>query len=73
MYIQGVIQALFEIGSQFWAHKNWRPNFDELAKKIKPQFDIGSFQSRSPKPANEGSSISLKFSPFVTINEISIS
>ena len=33
----------------------------------------GSFQSRSPRAVNEGSSISLKFSPFVTINEISIS
>ena len=26
---------------RFWAHKNWCPNFDELAKKItKPQFTI---------------------------------
>ena len=33
----------------------------------------GSFQSRSPKAVNEGSSISFKFSPFVTISEISIS
>ena len=36
----GVPQTVLEISSQFWAHKNWRPNFDELAKKItKPQFD----------------------------------
>ena len=34
---------------------------------------IGSFQSRSHKAVNEGSLISLKFSPFVTVNEISIS
>ena len=34
---------------------------------------IGSFQPRSPKAVNEGSSVSLKFSPFVSINEISIS
>ena len=34
----------------------------------------GSFHSQSPKAVDEGSSISLKFSPFVTINnEISIS
>ena len=38
---KGVIQAVFEIGSQFWTHKNWRPNFDELAKKLaKPNSDI---------------------------------
>ena len=34
---------------------------------------FGSFQSRPPKAVNEVSSISLKFSSFVTINEISIS
>ena len=33
----------------------------------------GSFQSRSPEAVNEGFSIFLKFSPFVTINVISIS
>ena len=38
--IQEVIQAFFEIGSRFWGHKNLRPNFDELAKKIKPKSDI---------------------------------
>ena len=32
-YYQEVIQTVFEIGSQFWAHKNWPPNFDELTKK----------------------------------------
>ena len=36
-------------------------------------FPNWSFQSRSPKAVSEGSSISLKFSPFVTINEISVS
>ena len=36
------------------------------------QTGIGSFQSRSSKTVNEGSSIYLKFSPFVTINEINI-
>ena len=25
---QGRIQAIFEIGNCFWAHKYWRPNFD---------------------------------------------
>ena len=30
---QGVIQAVFEIGNRFWAHKNWRPDFNELIKK----------------------------------------
>ena len=38
---QQVIQAVSEIGSRFWVHKNWHPNSDELAKKIKkPQFVI---------------------------------
>ena len=32
-YHQGVTQAVFEIGRRFWAYKNWRPNFDELAKQ----------------------------------------
>ena len=34
----GVILAVFEIGSLFWAQKNWCPNFDELEKKTKPRF-----------------------------------
>ena len=29
---QGVMQGVFEIGSLFWAHKNWHPNFDKVAK-----------------------------------------
>ena len=29
---QGVIQGVFEISNHFWAHKNWCPNFDKLAK-----------------------------------------
>ena len=32
---QGVIVAVFEIGSQFWAQKSRCPNFDELEKKNK--------------------------------------
>ena len=28
VYNQGRIQAVFEIGNRFWAHKNRRPNFD---------------------------------------------
>ena len=36
-------------------------------------FILGSFHSRSPKAINEGSSNFFEFSPFVTINEISIS
>ena len=28
--LQGVIQGVFEIGNRFWAHKNWRPNFDKV-------------------------------------------
>ena len=32
---QGVILAVFEIGSRFWAQKNWCPKFDELEKKNK--------------------------------------
>ena len=36
-------------------------------------FNKGSFQPRSPKAINEVSSISLKFLPFVTITEKSIS
>ena len=42
IHISGRNQAVFEIVSQFWASKNWRPNFDETAKKykkIKPPFD----------------------------------
>ena len=26
------MQAVFEIGSQFWVHKNLRSNFEELTK-----------------------------------------
>ena len=26
------IEALFEIGNCFWAHKNWCPNFDRSTK-----------------------------------------
>ena len=48
----------------FWKHTE---------TEIECIWGIGSFHSRSPKAVNEGSSISLKFSPFVTINEVSIS
>ena len=48
----------------FWKHTE---------TEIECIWGIGSFHSRSPKSVNEGSFISLRFSPFVTINEISIS
>ena len=32
LFYQGVIQVVFEIGKCFWAHENWRPNFEELRK-----------------------------------------
>ena len=44
-----------------------------MQNQRKEEINIGPFQSRSPKAVIEGSSISLKFSSFVTINEISIS
>ena len=31
---QGRIQAVFDIGNRFWAHKNWRPNFDRSTKDM---------------------------------------
>ena len=31
---QGRIQAVFDIGNRFWAHKNSRPNFDRLTKHM---------------------------------------
>ena len=31
---QGRIQAVFEIGNRFWAHENWRPNFDRSTEDI---------------------------------------
>ena len=34
VHCQGRIQAHFEIGNRFWAHKNWRPNFDRSTKDI---------------------------------------
>ena len=34
---QGIIQAVFEIGNRFWAHQNWRQNFDELISQKIPQ------------------------------------
>ena len=33
----GIIQAVFEIGNHFWAHQNWRPNFDELSSQKNPE------------------------------------
>ena len=32
--MQGRIQAIFDIGNRFWAHGNWRPNFDRSAKNM---------------------------------------
>ena len=28
------MHALFEIGSRFWAHENWRPNFARSTKDV---------------------------------------
>ena len=32
--LQRRIQAVFEIGNCFWAHKNWCPNFDRSTEDI---------------------------------------
>ena len=59
-------------------HNSWsklpqlRLKLPQVQSKLLPIW-WGSFQSRSPQAVNKSSSISLKFLPFVTINERSIS
>ena len=61
------------IGNDIDKIKTEHTQFENQTDQVGYSKTTGSFHSRSPKAVNEGSSISLKFSPFVTINEISIS
>ena len=51
LHMQGIIQAVFEVGNQFWVHQNLHPNFDELAKNknIKPHCE--AYSALRPPPA----------------------
>ena len=51
VFRQGVIQAVFEIGNRFWAHRNLHPNFDKLPKNKNIKLHCGAYSASRPPPA----------------------